>query len=456
MKLYVLGICGTFMAGLARLAKEKGLDVSGCDQNVYPPMSTQLQEAGIELTEGYQVDNLNGDESQLIIGNALSRGNPLVEHILNEKLDYISGPQWLGEQLLRERKVFAVAGTHGKTTTSSILAWILTYAGQQPGFLIGGVPENFDRSSQLGAQSPFVIEADEYDTAFFDKRSKFVHYHPDVLVLNNLEYDHADIFPNLEAIKTQFHHLLRIVPKDGLVIVNADDTRLAEVLHQGIWSQVQSFSLKGLETADWQSKLFKPDGRHFEIRYQDDFQSFEWQMTGEHNVSNALAAVAAAYYQGVDLSICSEALKAFKGVRRRMTSLGVIHGVEIYEDFAHHPTAIRMTLEGLRAKVGQRRIFVVLEPRSNSMRSGVHTKYIAPALSAADEVLLYTPPGVNWDPVEVIQNLHQVGSHHASSSVLIQALLDRVKSDDIVIFMSNGSFDAIPQQFLQALNLNSP
>ncbi len=449
MKLQILGACGTFMGGLAQLAQALGHSVTGVDQQVYPPMSEQLQQAGIRLLSGYREGHLDPEAEQVIVGNALSRGNPMVEALLRRRQPYTSGPQWLGEHLLRQRLTLAVAGTHGKTTTSSLLAWILEQAGQRPGFLIGGVPENFAVSARLGEGKAFVIEADEYDTAFFDKRSKFVHYHPDIVVLNNLEFDHADIFDDLAAIQRQFHHLVRIVPDNGLLLVSADDEALQTVLEMGCWTPVQRFGLNPQQQPDWLALPESPDGSRFTLHYRGEQWPVEWAMTGLHNVSNATAAVAAAHAAGVPVAQAVTALASFTGVRRRMTRL--LDGeIQVYEDFAHHPTAIRTTLEGLRARYRNRRILAILEPRSNSMRAGAHTPQIAPALTAADRVWLYTPPGVNWDPLTVIDSLHQPGSHAAHPETLIQALLDAVQPGDVLLFMSNGSFDAIPARFVQA------
>ncbi len=449
MKLQILGACGTFMGGLAQLAQAMGHAVTGVDQQVYPPMSEQLQQAGIRLLSGYRESHLDPEADQIIVGNALSRGNPMVEALLRRQQAYTSGPQWLGEQLLRRRQTLAVAGTHGKTTTSSLLAWILEQAGQEPGFLIGGVPENFAVSARLGTGRAFVIEADEYDSAFFDKRSKFVHYHPDIVVLNNLEFDHADIFDDLAAIQRQFHHLVRIVPDNGLLLVNADDEALSAVLEMGCWTPIERFGMNPERQPDWLARPERADGSRFSLHYRGEQWAVQWSMTGLHNVCNATAAVAAAHAAGVPVAQAVAALASFAGVRRRMTRL-LDADIEVYEDFAHHPTAIRTTLEGLRARYRNRRILAILEPRSNSMRAGAHTPQIAPALTAADRVWLYTPPGVNWDPLSVIDSLHQPGSHAAHPETLIQALLEAVQPGDILLFMSNGSFDAIPARFVQA------
>ena len=451
MRIQILGVGGTFMGGLAQLARQMGHEVTGVDQHLYPPMSEQLRQAGIPVVEGYREAHLDPGADLYIVGNALSRGNPMVEALLRSRRPYTSGPQWLGEQLLRGRRTLAVAGTHGKTTTSSLLTWILDQAGLEPGFLIGGVPENFACTARLGAaDAPFVIEADEYDMAFFDKRSKFLHYRPDLLVLNNLEFDHADIFDDLAAIQRQFHHLLRTIPDDGLVWVNEDDAHLQQVLEMGCWTPRQTFGMEADRTPDWMAHLEARDGSRFVLHHGQRHWSVSWSMTGRHNVSNAVAAVACAHACGVPVEQAVRALASFDGVRRRQTRL-METPVTVYEDFAHHPTAIRMTLEGVRARYPDRRLLAVLEPRSNSMRAGAHTPQIAPALVAADRVWLYTPPGVDWDPVQVIAALHQPGSHAALPDGLIEDLLASVRPGDVLLFMSNGSFDAIPARFVQAL-----
>ena len=371
MKVHILGICGTFMGGLAVLAKRMGHSVTGSDANVYPPMSTQLEAEGIQLMQGYCAENVHETPDIVIIGNALSRGNEEVEAVLNQAIPYTSGAQWLSEHVLQNRWVLAVAGTHGKTTTSSMLAWILEYAEKSPGFLIGGVPLNFGVSARLGESDYFVIEADEYDTAFFDKRSKFVHYRPKTCVLNNLEFDHADIFDDLDAIKRQFHHLIRTVPSNGLVISPADNVALDDVLEQGCWTPQESIS-DGMEAADWTIQNVAAGEVAFDVYYQGALQGHvNWSLTGKHNVSNALAAIAAANHAGVSGQQAIKALNEFRNVKRRMELRGVINGISLYDDFAHHPTAIATTLSGLRGKVGDSRIIAVLEPRSNTMKMGV-------------------------------------------------------------------------------------
>ena len=472
MKLHILGICGTFMGGIAALARELGHEVDGSDTSVYPPMSTQLEALGIELRKGYLAEHLEPAPDLVIVGNALSRGNPAIEHLLDARLPYISGPQWLGEQLLAERRVLAVAGTHGKTTTTSLLAWLLEAAGREPGFLVGGVPANFGVSARLGKRgqshfSPtlassgsacpaksdsdpvFVIEADEYDTAFFDKRSKFVHYRPLVAVLNNLEYDHADIFPDVAAIQRQFHHLVRIVPASGRLVVNAEDPCLAEVLAMGCWSPVTSF---GIDAGDWRAQLVAADGSVFRVSHRGEaIGEVRWSMLGRHNVMNALAAIAAADAVGVDARDVLAALATFRSVARRMETLGEHAGVTVYDDFAHHPTAIATTLAGLRARVGRARILVGMEPRSNSMRLGAHADGLAPSLADADGVVFLQRPELPWDAARVLGAL--AGRGHVAGGVdeLLAQLLALAQPGDHVVFMSNGGFEGAPRRFVAAL-----
>lgn len=512
MKLHILGICGTFMGGVAALARELGHDVEGSDANVYPPMSTQLETLGIRLHEGYLAQHLQPPPDQVLVGNALSRGNEAVEHVLDAGLDYASGPQWLGDSLLRGRPVLAVAGTHGKTTTSSLLAFLLDRAGFDPGFLIGGVPANFGVSARLGgstdttihaetsfprsrasvtrdgtssprlrgevpegrrgagaqraefasvspasggksrarpAAPPFVIEADEYDTAFFDKRSKFVHYRPQIAVLNNLEYDHADIFPDLAAIERQFHHLVRTVPGNGRLIVNAHDDNLARVLRMGCWTPVQTF---GLGSGDWQARLLESDGSAFSVSHLGrDLGEVRWSLLGRHNVLNALAALAAAAAHGADAAQLVPCLGQFRSVSRRMEHLASVRGIEVYDDFAHHPTAIAATLAGLRARVGKGRILVALEPRSNSMRQGVHAAELAPSLAAADRVVLLQRPELEWDAAGVMAALHGRGQTVPDVAGLLQSMIALSAPGDHVVFMSNGGFEGAPRRFAKAL-----
>jgi UDP-N-acetylmuramate: L-alanyl-gamma-D-glutamyl-meso-diaminopimelate ligase len=451
MKLHILGICGTFMGGVAALARELGHEVDGSDQNVYPPMSTQLEQLGITLTAGYKAENITVDTQQVIVGNALSRGNPAVEHVLNQQLNYISGAEWLRENVLPKRTTLAVAGTHGKTTTTSILTFLLEAAGREPGFLVGGVPENFGVSARLGKGKEFVVEADEYDTAFFDKRSKFVHYRPTVAILNNLEFDHADIFPDVAAIQRQFHHLVRIVPGNGRLIVNGEDKFLAEVLSMGAWSPVERFSLEG--NNEWTARLIENDGSEFEVIYQGEALGIvRWSLLGRHNVLNALAAIAAANAVGVEVAKVLPRLAEFQSVKRRLENIGMSKNITVYDDFAHHPTAIRTTLEGLRAKVGNARIVVAMEPRSNSMRLGAHSAEIAPSLDAADAVVFLHRPELSWDASKVIAALKGHGQTAMTVDGLIAELKALVREGDHVVFMSNGGFEGAPRRFLAALN----
>lgn len=447
MHIHILGICGTFMGGIAALAKALGHQVTGSDQQVYPPMSTQLEQLGINLTQGYDPAQLTPAPDLVIIGNALSRGNPAVEYVLEHNLPYTSGPQWLSEQLLQQCWVLAVSGTHGKTTTASMLAWILDYAGLQPGFLIGGVPQNFGVSARLGESPFFVIEADEYDTAFFDKRSKFVHYRPRTLVINNLEYDHADIFPDLAAIQRQFHHLLRTVPASGLVLSPEATPAVAETLAMGCWSQREAYG------SDWQAELLTPDGSQFALFWQQQQMAIvNWQLSGQHNVDNAVMAIAAARHAGVPVAVAAEALASFVAPKRRMELKGSPQGIAIYDDFAHHPTAIATTLQGLRAKVGQARIIAVLEPRSNTMRLGVHQAALPQALLSADQVFLYEPRNAGWSMADLAARLAMPASVCYDIAELKSSILALVQPGDQIVIMSNGAFGGIHQQLLDALS----
>ena len=448
MRIHILGICGTFMGGLALLARELGHTVSGSDENVYPPMSTQLEEQNITLMQGYEPSHLNDDIDIVIIGNALSRGNLAVEAVLERGLRYTSGAQWLLDYVLQDRWVLAVAGTHGKTSTASLLAWLLEDNKMSPGFLIGGVPGNFGVSARLGETPFFVVEADEYDTAFFDKRSKFVHYHPRTLVLNNLEYDHADIFPNIEAIQTQFHHLLRTVPANGLVVSHADEQYLDETIDKGCWTPIEYFS--GNQKNGWRANPITDDGREFDVLFNSEkVASAKWSMLGQHNMDNALAAIAAARHVGVPAKLSVESLTGFKGIKRRMEIRGVVNGVTVYDDFAHHPTAIQLTLDGLRKNVGDKKIIAILEPRSNTMKMGVHKDTLAQSLSLADEVYLYQAESLEWD---LTKNLHSDSIHVFTST---QAIIDKVSSDakpdDSILIMSNGGFEGIHDRLIDSL-----
>ena len=447
MKIHILGICGTFMGGIALLARAQGHEVTGADSNVYPPMSTMLAEQGVAIMSGYLPQDLPADADAIVVGNVMKRGLDVVEYMLDHNLPYTSGPQWLGEQILRERWVLAVAGTHGKTTTASMLAWILEYAGLQPGFLIGGVPENFGVSARLGESPFFVVEADEYDTAFFDKRSKFVHYHPRTVILNNLEYDHADIFPDVQAIKTQFHHLMRTVPSSGLAVVNGGDAHLKESLAMGCWTPVETFA-----DGDWRAHYLQADGSEFQVFFKEQAQGMvRWELLGEHNVNNALAAIAAARHAGVPVAHAVEALAAFKGVKRRMQLRGVVRDVAVYDDFAHHPTAITTTLAGLRAKVGAARIIALLEPRSNTMRMGTHKAQLATALQAADVVLLYQPQGLGWDLADVVAQIGDKAQLVQDIDALAAQVAQLAGAGDHILVMSNGGFGGIHDKLLAGL-----
>ena len=455
MHIHILGICGTFMGGIAVLAKQEGHRVTGCDANVYPPMSTQLEAQGIELIEGFSPDQTKLSPDIYVIGNVVSRGNPLMEEILNQGLPYISGPQWLSENVLQGKWVLAVAGTHGKTTTSSMLAWILEYAGLAPGFLIGGVPENFGVSARL-PQAPkqdsksispfFVIEADEYDTAFFDKRSKFVHYRPRTAILNNLEFDHADIFDDLPAIEKQFHHLIRTVPQNGLVVVNGREVSLNRVIAKGCWTPVERFGTD----ADWQASNIDANGS-FDVVFKGERQArVSWDMLGEHNRMNALASIAAARHVGVAPCIAIEALGEFKNVKRRMETKGVVNNITVYDDFAHHPTAIETTVAGLRAKVGNARILAVLEPRSNTMKLGVMKDALPASLKDADLVFCYGA-NLGWDAAEALKLIKNKAQTFESLENLVTAIAKSAKSGDHILVMSNGGFGGVHQKILDAL-----
>ena len=437
------------MGGLAVIARQLGYQVSGSDQNVYPPMSTQLEEQGIQLMEGYRAENLAGNPDLVIIGNAMSRGNPEVEAVLNKGLNYVSGPQWLAEHVLQDKWVLGVAGTHGKTTTTSMLSWILEHQGYNPGFLIGGIPLNFGISARLGESSFFVIEADEYDSAFFDKRSKFVHYRPRTAVLNNLEYDHADIFPDLDAIKKQFHHLVRTIPGEGLIISPAADANINDVLAMGCWTPSVKTSINA--SALWNAELLKADGSQFKV-FQDHVEQgcVDWPLTGDHNVYNALSAIVAAHHVGILPKAAIDALGKFKNVKRRMEVLATINGVTLYDDFAHHPTAIETTLDGLRKQVGDEHIIAIVEPRSNTMRMGIHTETLAKSLKNADLALIYQPENMNWDlsglkkyagNIEICQSLEAI----------IAKLKVEARHGGHFVLMSNGSFGGIYQQLQKAL-----
>jgi UDP-N-acetylmuramate: L-alanyl-gamma-D-glutamyl-meso-diaminopimelate ligase len=460
MHIHILGICGTFMGGIALLARELGFEVSGSDQNVYPPMSTQLSDAGIVLTEGFNPGQFANNPDLVVIGNALSRGNTAVEYVLERGLAYTSGPAFLADYLLKDRWVLAVAGTHGKTTTASMLAWILEDAKLAPGFLIGGVPRNFGLSARAGNAPFFVVEADEYDTAFFDKRSKFVHYRPRTVVLNNLEYDHADIFPDIEAIERQFHHLVRTVPGNGLIIAPQAEAHIQHVLEMGCWTPVESVDEQA-GGKGWFAKLLQKDGSAFEVFFNGQSQgTVQWDSLGQHNVNNALAAIAAARHAGVPTKHAVEALGKFQSPKRRMEIRGEIGGVTVYDDFAHHPTAIKTTLAGLRAKVGpstkDAHIIAVLEPRSNTMRLGIHKDTLGPSLAEADTVLLYQPAGLDWnlghvtDALDMSQNKAQVFD---DINRLTTHITEITNAGDHVLIMSNGAFGGLHEKLLHLLTM---
>ena len=437
------------MGGVALLARSLGMKVSGSDANVYPPMSEQLEAAGIELQEGYLAEHMNPKPDLVVMGNALSRGNPAVEYVLNEGLAYTSGPQWLADNVLKDRWVLAVSGTHGKTTTSSLLAWVLEDAGLAPGFLIGGVPGNFGETARLGDTPFFVIEADEYDTAFFDKRSKFVHYHPRTLVVNNLEFDHADIFDDLAAIQKQFHHLIRTVPSEGLIIIPPGEVEIDETLSMGCWSKKQTV---GLRAGDLQAIEVSADGSEFEIQYQGKYQAkVNWSMLGQHNVSNALAAIAAARHVGVNISQACEALATFKGVKRRMELYGEVKGIRVYDDFAHHPTAIELTIKGLKANIGERKLIAILELRSNTMRMGVHKESLANCLQVADRVILFNQSAMDWSLSTIQQQLGEKATVEQSIDDIVGLIRDEAMRGDAILIMSNGGFDGIHQKILTVL-----
>jgi UDP-N-acetylmuramate: L-alanyl-gamma-D-glutamyl-meso-diaminopimelate ligase len=457
--LHILGICGTFMGGLALLARAAGHRVTGCDANVYPPMSEQLAAAGIEPIEGFGAEQLAVRPDLFVVGNVVSRGNPLMEAILDAGARFVSGPQWVGDQLLRDRWVLAVAGTHGKTTTASMLAWILEYAGQAPGFLIGGVPRNFGVSARAGGSRLFVIEADEYDTAFFDKRSKFVHYLPRTAVLNNLEYDHADIFPDLAAIETQFHHLVRTVPRSGRLIVNGRDEALARVLARGCWSEVERFDVGD----GWHAEAIDEGTEHrFDVLFGDtNFGRLTLPAAGAFNRSNALAAIAAARHAGVAPAVALEALACFAGVKRRLEERGRCGGVTVYDDFAHHPTAIAATIAGLRRRLApHERILAVLEPRSNTMKLGALKAQLPDALRDADLVFCYGArtgaDALPWDPAQALAPLGERAACFDRLEALIDAIVACARAGDHVLVMSNGGFGGVHGKLLAALAARQP
>lgn len=451
--IHILGICGTFMGSLAQLAVAKGFKVTGCDANVYPPMSTQLEQAGIDLIEGFDPVQLELQADLYIIGNAMSRGNPLVEVILDQGLPYVSGPQWLSEHILQKNWVLAVSGTHGKTTTSSMLAWILEYAGMSPGYLIGGVPRNFDVSARLGETPFFVIEADEYDSAFFDKRSKFIHYRPRTLVINNIEFDHGDIFDDLPAIQRQFYHLVRTVPQNGLVIYPSDVQSIDETLEKGCWTPTETISFVQGQKNGWSVENLKEDGSAFAVYLNGEHQTeVHWHQLGQHNVANGLAAMAAARHVGVTPEVSAQALAVFKGVKRRLECIYDAQGIRIYDDFAHHPTAIQTTLEGLRANVGKERIVVLIEPRSNTMRMGIHQVALAAAFDKADKVLWFKPEHLTWDLASVIEHCSVPSIECDTIDAMVAQAQQCVSTPCHIVIMSNGGFGGIHQRLIQQLS----
>jgi len=434
------------MGGVAILAKSLGYRVTGSDKNVYPPMSTQLEEQGIELIQGFDPSQLDNKPDLVVIGNAMSRGNPCVEAVLDKQIPYTSGPQWLLEHVLKDRWVLAVAGTHGKTSTSSMLAWILEYANMQPGFLIGGVPENFGLSARLGETPFFVIEADEYDSAFFDKRSKFVHYRPRTLVLNNLEFDHADIFEDLNAIKKQFHHLMRSIPSTGRVFIPNKDEALMSVKHMGCWSEVEYLG------KNWSAVKVKEDGTQFQVQLdQQDQGIVNWELMGDHNIDNALAAIAAARHVGVTPEVSIAALAEFKSIKRRMEVKGTVNNITVYDDFAHHPTAIKTTLAGLRAKVGDANIIAVLEPRSNTMKLGIHKEALVNSLNVADLVYCFEDKNIQWSMQELFDEQGKRVQIETDIDKLVEEVVKQAKPNDHILVMSNGGFGNIHQKLLDRL-----
>jgi len=454
--LHILGICGTFMGGLAAIAKELGFKVSGSDANVYPPMSNQLEQLGIELSSGYQVDNFSDDVDMVIVGNAMSRGNPMVEYMLDRNIPYTSGPQWLLENVLKDRWVLAVSGTHGKTTTSSMLAWILEYAHLSPGYLIGGVPQNFSSSARLGDAPFFVIEADEYDSAFFDKRSKFVHYRPRTLVINNLEFDHGDIFDDLSDIQKQFHHLIRMVPSNGLILSPANEVAISDTLAMGCWTPTE-FSQQNIDVeSGWQVEKLNAQGSEFIVKFDGKLQGVvNWDLIGDFNIDNGIMAIAAARHAGVPTAVSIEALAEFINTKRRFELRGIANNISVYDDFAHHPTAIAKTLAGVRAKITQQvepgRVLAVLEPRSNTMKSGVHKESLPKSLIDADQVFIYQGEQVRWSVSEMVNQCQPPCHVEDNIESLIEIITQQAQPGDIIVVMSNGSFAGIHDKLLNRL-----
>lgn len=447
--IHILGICGTFMGGVAMIARELGYKVTGSDTNVYPPMSTFLENSGIEIIPNYDVAQLNPAPDMVIIGNAMSRGNPCVEYVLNNQLTFTSGPQWLHDHLLKDRWVLAMSGTHGKTTTTGMLAWILEKNGIDTGFLIGGIAGNFGISARAGSSKFFVIEADEYDSAFFDKRSKFVHYNPKTLVVNNLEFDHADIFDDLKSIQRQFHHMVRAMPENGVILSAKDDKNAQNMLAMGNYSELQFIGKEN----DWFAESLNNDCSHFAVYYKQQKQGeVKWDVVGAHNMHNALMAVASAHHAGVSVADACNALGSFINASRRLEVKGEVNGITVYDDFAHHPTAITATIDALRGKVGRdQRILAVLEPRSNTMKMGVHKDEIAPALADADEVFVLQPDTIDWAVSQITDNLTQPSKWTADLDELVKMIVAEAKPTDKILVMSNGAFGGIHNKLLEAL-----
>jgi len=458
--LHILGICGTFMGGIAAIAKELGFRVSGSDANVYPPMSTQLEQLGIELMSGYQVENFTDDIDMVIVGNAMSRGNAMVEYMLDRNIPYTSGPQWLLENVLKDRWVLAVSGTHGKTTTSSMLAWILEYAHLSPGFLIGGVPQNFSCSARLGDAPFFVIEADEYDSAFFDKRSKFVHYRPRTLVINNLEFDHGDIFNDLSDIQRQFHHLIRMVPSNGLILSPGNEKSIQETLEMGCWSATEFSQTEQISPTGWQVEKLNAQGSEFIVKFDGNTQgTVSWDLIGDFNIDNGVMAIAAARHAGVPAHIAIEALAEFVNTKRRFELRGIVNNISVYDDFAHHPTAIAKTLAGVRAKISGQvepgRILAVLEPRSNTMKSGVHKESLPKSLEEADHVFIYQGEQVAWSVSDLNKQCQSPCKVEDNIEQLVENICQQAQAGDIIVVMSNGGFGGIHDKLLTCLGSQS-
>ncbi|MBM4191533.1 MAG: UDP-N-acetylmuramate:L-alanyl-gamma-D-glutamyl-meso-diaminopimelate ligase [Gammaproteobacteria bacterium] len=453
MHVHILGICGAFMGGVAAIAKALGLRVTGSDRNVYPPMSNQLAALGIEVVEGFDTSQLDPSPDVVVVGNVMTRGTPVIEALLERQIPFESGPEWLAREVLHQRWVLAVAGTHGKTATTGMLAWILECAGLSPGFLIGGVPHDLGISARLGARPFFVIEADEYDTAFFDKRAKFIHYRPRTVILNNLEFDHADIYQDVAAIERQFHHLVRTVPASGLIVHHATDPYLARTLEMGCWTPSEAFGRDGAPEARWSAHVGTPvDGSQFEVLLDGAVVGrVRWSQIGGHNVDNALAAIAAARHVGVPSDVACAALSDFRGIKRRMEFRGSARGVHVYDDFAHHPTAIATTLEGLRQRVGGERIIAVLEPRSATMKRGIYKDTLAASLALADEVWFYVPSDLGWDAGTVVRSLGSRGHLSGDIDGLAAELAQRLRHGDHALIMSNGGFGGLHEKLLAAL-----